>query len=147
MPRAAPFSRTAKLSPIDSVDFCGACHGTWWDLKLSGAKGVATVKSQPYRLESSKCWGKGDGRLTCIACHDPHQQLRVEPSSYDAVCLNGHVASTADKPTTNRPGAGCSVDTKNCVSSHMPTVYVPEMHYKFADHRIRIARPGDTYPE
>lgn len=77
----------------------------------------------------------------------PTSKLRVEPSSYDAVCLNGHVASTADKPTTNRPGAGCSVDTKNCVSSHMPTVYVPEMHYKFADHRIRIARPGDTYPE
>jgi len=44
------------------------------DVKLSGAKGVATVKSQPYRLESTKCGEKGDGRLTCIACHDPHQQ-------------------------------------------------------------------------
>jgi hypothetical protein len=40
----------ARLIPVDSVDFCGACHGTWWDVKLSGAKGVGTAKSQPYRL-------------------------------------------------------------------------------------------------
>jgi hypothetical protein len=29
----------------------------------------------------------------------------------------------------------------------MPKVYVPEMHYKFTDHRIRIAKEGETYPE
>jgi hypothetical protein len=29
----------------------------------------------------------------------------------------------------------------------MPKVNVPEMHYNFADHRIRIARAGEAYPE
>src|SRR2546430_8699660 len=36
----------ARLIPVDAVDFCGACHGTWWDVKLSDAKGVNTAKSQ-----------------------------------------------------------------------------------------------------
>jgi hypothetical protein len=29
----------------------------------------------------------------------------------------------------------------------MPKVYVPEMHDNFTDHRIRIAHPGEAYPE
>jgi hypothetical protein len=29
----------------------------------------------------------------------------------------------------------------------MPKVYVPEMHYNFTDHRIRVARATDPYPE
>jgi hypothetical protein len=29
----------------------------------------------------------------------------------------------------------------------MPKVYDPDMHYKFTDHRIRIAREGEAYPE
>jgi hypothetical protein len=28
----------------------------------------------------------------------------------------------------------------------MPKVELPGAHYKFTDHRIRIARPGDPYP-
>jgi hypothetical protein len=135
-----------QLNPVDSVDFCGACHSTWWDVKLSGVTGVSNAKSQPYRLESSKCWGQGDARLTCIACHNPHLPVQSDPSSYDRTCLSCHVASTAAKKTADHPGAPCPVSTQNCVSCHMPKVYVPEMHYNFTDHRIRIARPGDPYP-
>jgi hypothetical protein len=137
----------AQLRPADSVDFCGACHATWWDVKLSGVKGVSNAKSQPYRLEGSKCWGKGDARLTCVACHDPHKQLQTDPASYDTNCLSCHLATTATSKSTDHPGAACPVSTKNCSSCHMPKVYVPEMHYNFTDHRIRIARRGAPYPE
>jgi hypothetical protein len=136
----------AQLHPADSVDFCGACHATWWDVKLSGVKGVSNAKSQPYRLEGSKCWGNGDARLTCVACHDPHKQLQTDPGSYDANCLSCHLATSASKSADHR-GAACPVSTKNCASCHMPKVYVPGMHYNFTDHRIRIARPSDPYPE
>ena len=34
----------AKLSPADSVDFCGACHRTWWDVNLEGLSGVGTLR-------------------------------------------------------------------------------------------------------
>jgi hypothetical protein len=146
-PADAAIFNSAQLNAVDSVDFCGACHSTWWDVKLSGVKGVSNAKSQPYRLEESKCWGKGDARLTCIACHDPHQQVQSDPASYDENCLSCHAASATAKKTPDHPGAACPVSTQNCTSCHMPKVYVPEMHYNFTDHRIRIARAGDAYPE
>ncbi len=136
----------AQLTPEDAVDFCGACHGTFWDVKLSAAKGVSTVKSQPYRLEGSKCWGTGDSRLTCTACHNPHEQLQTEPTAYDGACLACHVLSNGKKDSAH-DAAACPVKDSNCVSCHMPKVYVPEMHFKFTDHRIRIAHEGEAYPE
>ena len=139
---------SAHLDPIDSVEFCGACHGTWWDVKNSGAKGVATARSAPYRLVTSKCWGKGDVRLTCIACHDPHEQLQTNSATYDHACLKCHAATTGSaKPSTDHPTAVCPVATKNCTSCHMQKVYVPEMHSDFTDHRIRIVRTGESFPE
>jgi hypothetical protein len=137
-----------KLSPIDAVDFCGACHGTWWDVKLAPAAGVSNVRAQPYRLEKSRCWGKkGDPRLTCAACHDPHQELVRDTASYDKNCLSCHVAAASMKPTADHPGPACKVSTKNCASCHMPKYELAEFHYKFADHYIRVVRPGDPYPE
>lgn len=136
----------AKLNPADSVDFCGACHSTWWDVKLSAVKGVSTARSQPYRLEGSKCWGKGDARLTCMACHDPHNPLQTDASDYDGVCAACHVKAGEQK-TADHQGEPCPANTKNCVSCHMEKVYVPEMHYKFTDHRIRIVRPNEAFPE
>lgn len=135
-----------SLHPSDSVDFCGACHATTWDVKLSGNKGVSNTRSQPYRLQKSKCWGQGDPRITCLGCHDPHKQLQTEPESYDGACLSCHVTAGAKK-IADHPGGACPVAQKNCVTCHMPKVQVPEMHYDFTDHKIRIVRPGESYSD
>jgi hypothetical protein len=37
----------AKLSPGDSVDFCGSCHITSWDVKLTHLAGICNMRSQP----------------------------------------------------------------------------------------------------
>jgi hypothetical protein len=140
----------ARLNPVDMVDFCGACHGTWWDVKFSGGKGVTTARSAPFRLEESKCWGKGDARLTCIACHDPHVEVRTDPTSYDRACLSCHPASGTAKTASTEPSmhpSGHPAGTKDCVTCHMPKVYDPDMHYKFTDHRIRIVHEGEAYPD
>jgi hypothetical protein len=137
----------ASLDPLDSVDFCGACHATWWDVKLSGASGVANTRSQPYRLELSKCWGKGDSRLTCMGCHDPHYQLDSVSENYDHVCLSCHTAGDKGTTSTVHAQPTCPVGTKACVSCHMPKVFVPEMQYRFTDHKIQIHHPGDAYKE
>ncbi len=135
-----------SLSPGDSVDFCGSCHGTWWDVKLTHMVGIANVRAQAYRLLSSRCWGNGDARLTCIACHNPHEPLSKEASSYDSKCLACHVASPTAKPDKDHPGAGCPVATKDCITCHMPKIEIPDMHTAFADHFIRVVRPGAPIP-
>jgi len=119
-----------RLDPADSVDFCGACHATFWDVKLSGDKGIAALRSQPHRLQSSRCWGKGDARLTCVACHDPHAPLVRDAASYDGRCLACHA----------RPAKTCPTATERCTTCHMPKYEVPEMHFQFTDHLIRTVR-------
>jgi hypothetical protein len=138
----------AKLKPADSVDFCGSCHGTWWDVKLAPPVGVANVRSQPYRLEKSRCWGKnGDARITCVACHDPHQKLVRDTATYDKNCLSCHSSDTAVKPTADHPGPACKVSNKDCASCHMPKYELADFHYRFTDHDIRVVRTEAPYPE
>jgi len=138
----------AKLTPADAVDFCGSCHGTWWDVKLAPPVGVANVRSQPYRLEKSRCWGKnGDARITCVACHDPHQKLVRDTASYDKNCLSCHVADSATKATADHLGPACKVSRKDCASCHMPKYELADFHYRFTDHDIRVVRADAPYPE
>jgi Cytochrome c554 and c-prime len=134
----------AKLSPVDSVDFCGACHRTWADVAFSKGMGSTLIRFQPYRLELSKCWGKnGDLRITCVACHDPHQPLNRDPVSYDKRCLQCHTKTTSAHPAAN-VAKTCPKATQQCVTCHMPKVEVANMHGDFTDHDIRIVRPGEA---
>ena len=137
------------LKPVDSVEFCGACHRTAWDVALAGSKGIFNLRFQPYRLETSRCWGQGDARLVCTACHDPHEPLVRDLASYDQRCLACHTTTPASKsmPTPDHPGAACRVSTKDCVTCHMPKQEIPGMHATFTDHRIRVVHKDDTITE
>jgi hypothetical protein len=128
-----------RLAAADSIDFCGACHATFWDVQLAGERGLAALRSQPFRLESSRCWSEsgGDARLACVACHDPHKPLVRDAATYDARCLACHGPESHSASTGPRQ---CPVAGDACVSCHMPKYDVPEMHFKFTDHLIRAAR-------
>lgn len=145
---AKTITNPRDLDPVTSVDFCGACHRTWEDVVTTGfvGSGVLNVRFAPYRLENSKCWSKPDARLTCVACHDPHQPLEHDLASYDSRCLQCHVNQPRAKPTADDPGAACPVSRKNCVTCHMPKIESPIQHSSFTDHWIRIVRPGKPYP-
>lgn len=136
-----------RLGPVDSVDFCGACHRTWQDVVKNQqvGLGVYNVRFGPYRLENSRCWGNGDARITCTACHDPHKRLVTEEASYDSACMQCHVARGAIQ-NADRRGASCPVATEKCVTCHMPKYEPPGLHSKFTDHWIRVIRSGKPYP-
>lgn len=136
----------AHLDPATSVDFCGSCHRTWWDVSELRNQGVNVVRFSAYRLEQSRCWGKGDARLTCAACHNPHKPLATYASAYDQKCLSCHVQSAAIAPSADHPGPACRVKTSNCTSCHMPRYEVPQMHSLFTDHRIRVVRNPGVVP-
>jgi hypothetical protein len=46
----------------------------------------------------------------------------------------------------SRIAKACPVATTKCVGCHMPKVNVAVMHSDFTDHRIRIVRKGESYP-
>ena len=140
-------SNPAHLDPATSVDFCGSCHRTWWDINQLGYRGSHNVRFPAYRLEGSRCWGKGDARITCIACHDPHKPLVSDLSSYDEKCLSCHVKSAAMTVTADHPGRACPVGKANCASCHMPKYQLDQMHAPFTDHRIRIVRDTNVFPD
>jgi hypothetical protein len=137
----------ARLSPADSVKFCGSCHRTLKDVRALGLRGVLTVRFQPYRLVLSRCWNPNDARITCVACHDPHQNLHYNVSFYDSKCLACHLLAPASKLTPSHPGAPCPVGTRNCVTCHMPQGELPGSHTSFTDHLIRIAQPNEPFPD
>jgi hypothetical protein len=142
----------SRLNPVESVDYCGACHRTWEDVVTNIGLSSLNLRFAPYRLENSKCWSsKPDARLTCVACHDPHQPLEHDAAAYDSRCLQCHVnqagAKTtaghrssdqrdSDHPDSDHPGAACPVSTKNCTTCHMPKVESSIQHSTFTDHWI-----------
>jgi hypothetical protein len=138
----------ARLTPAESVDFCGACHRTRQDVVADGPTRIGTlnVRFAPYRLENSQCWKKGDARITCITCHDPHRPLSLDPASYDSRCLQCHLAAGATK-SDDHPGTACPVGVQLCVTCHMPKFRNSAMHTTFTDHWIRIAPPGAPLPD
>lgn len=133
----------SNLSAEEAANFCGKCHRTWEEIARQRHPGIANVRFQPYRLTSSKCYDPDDKRISCLACHDPHQQTSNRPADYDAKCQACHSNSLSQA----KQGAKlCPVKQSECVTCHMPRLELPGAHFKFMDHRIRVVKPNEPYP-
>jgi len=130
-----PMKKLGALTTEQQLDFCGQCHRTWSQIAANGPRGIANVRFQPYRLAGSRCYDAADPRIKCTACHNPHRGLETSPAAYDTKCAACHAAGQ------------CKVATANCVTCHMPRLDLPGAHQKFTDHRIRIVRPNEVYPD
>jgi len=126
-----------RASSEEISEFCGQCHRTWEQVMLMGVRGINTIRFQPYRLTLSKCYDAGDRRASCVACHDPHKPAARSARDYDRACLACHTQLNPCK-------SGASGE---CASCHMPKLELPGAHTKFTDHRIRVARPGEPFPD
>ena len=135
----------ARLSPIDSLDFCGACHRTSADVRLNDITGIFSIRFPASRLEQSRCWGNGDVRLTCIACHDSHKPRVQDAAFYDKVCVSCHTPASGAPKDRAHAISICKVSNHNCVSCHMPKYTIPSMHTDFTDHKIAVH--GDQFTE
>jgi hypothetical protein len=143
--------KLGKMTSEDISSFCGQCHRSWEAVVRGHFHGVINVRFQPYRLANSKCFDGADPRISCLACHDPHQDVVRQSSAYDTKCLACH-ASPLHSPsaqTQTMPAAGaktCPVAKADCASCHMPKVTLPGGHMVFTDHQIRVVKAGDPYP-
>jgi hypothetical protein len=137
----------AKLEADDlSQEFCGACHVSFEKALLMPRQGgTNNLRYQPYRIFNSK-GHNNDARITCVACHDPHDKLAVEAASYDAKCLACHLTTRGQAQTAARSAPACPVSKQQCTTCHMPKIDLPGAHGKFTDHWIRIVKPGAPTP-
>jgi hypothetical protein len=149
LPNKDKIFNPARLNGDDlSQEFCGACHRSAEDiLSKPSLSGQHNVRFQPYRIFGSKCYSD-DKRISCTACHDPHESVKLDAAYYDAKCLACHQANPklSRSSSSGRGAPGCRIGAKDCASCHMPKVDLPGAHFKFTDHRIRIAREGEPYP-
>ncbi|HJQ30748.1 MAG TPA: multiheme c-type cytochrome [Pyrinomonadaceae bacterium] len=135
-------------------DFCASCHRGNDEFGILQSMEINNVRFQPYRIFHSKCYSD-DRRISCTACHDPHEPLVREISYYDSKCTACHAvkgrATAAELRTKAKPAAkatepACPVAVKDCVSCHMPKLGPPAAHFKFTDHFIRVVKPDEAYP-
>ncbi len=145
--------KLGRMSAEDISNFCGQCHRSWETVVRNGWRGEINVRFQPYRLAISKCFDGADPRISCIACHDPHQEVVRRSVSYDTKCFACHSqrprmpkASTSELAKRSETAKSCPVAKENCANCHMPQVNLPGGHQEFADHDIRVVHPGEPYP-
>jgi hypothetical protein len=135
--KAAAMPRLADMTAEETNEFCGRCHRTWADIAAHGPQNVANVRFQPYRLTNAKCYDADDKRISCTACHNPHEEFLVGAANYDAKCQACHGVNQKV----------CKVAKVGCTNCHMPKIELPGAHRMFTDHQIRIVRAGERYPE
>ena len=133
-----------------SQEFCASCHRGTDEFGILQSMAINNIRFQPYRIFHSKCYSD-DRRISCTACHNPHEPLRRDVAYYDSKCLACHASKDKAADVHAEPGAqgaavSCKVSTKDCVTCHMPKMGPPEAHFKFTDHYIRIVKPQEAYP-
>jgi len=138
----------AKLDALDLMqEFCATCHVSFEEVShMPELGGANNIRFQPYRIFKSRGHLLDDRRISCTACHDPHDKLRHEAAFYDAKCTACHLNGPREARTPARAAAPCPVSTRQCVTCHMPKVELPEMHFKFTDHWIRTPKTGEPTP-
>jgi hypothetical protein len=137
----------AKLDADElSQEVCGACHVSFEKALLMPNQGGANnLRYQPYRIFNSR-GHNNDPRISCVACHDPHDRLAESTAFYDSKCLACHLTTREQAKTVARSAAACPVSRQQCTTCHMPKIQLPGAHGKFTDHWIRIVKPGEATP-
>ncbi len=88
------------------------------------------INHHAYRLRSSQCFSKSEGRLTCISCHNPHKKVPVEERAahYGKVCQSCH----------DKPHQSDQRKDGDCVACHMPQRRAQDaVNVVMTDHKIQ----------
>lgn len=134
----------ARLSGDElTQQFCASCHRGSDEFSLLKSMEINNVRFQPYRIFHSKCYSD-DRKISCTACHNPHEPLQEDAAFYDAKCIACHALK--GKPATQGSSSTCPVASKDCTSCHMPKIEVKAAHFNFTDHFIRVVKPGEKFP-
>ena len=154
----------SRLTPWLADNICMSCHQgralrvlqpgrDYWDFRpgtpLNDTVALLAVPPQPgqtndaitpllehYTLMTmSKCYRRTKGRLSCLTCHNPHQQPALDAAAYyRSKCLSCHAeVSCRLSPADQRRRDA----TDNCSQCHMPKQPLNGIaHSVLTNHRI-----------
>ncbi len=92
-------------------------------------------------MKLSRCYQATSGKLSCLTCHDPHEQPEKAGAAtyFRAKCLGCHSGSSCK---LSLPARRKTMPPDDCIGCHMPKRGVAQIsHSALTNHRIP-ARPG-----
>ena len=159
----------ARLAPRLAEDICMMCHqagqvrallpgkeyadfrpgtpliNTVAIAELAGTAKDSALLEHHDSMQLSRCFEAGRGKLSCLTCHDPHEQpaSAAAPQYFRAKCLTCHTASSCRLSLEKR---NASSPPDNCIGCHMPRRDVGLIsHSALTDHTIPRV-PGQLRP-
>lgn len=148
----AAIGNPRKGLPAAVNQVCGQCHGfPRSDLLSTPRTDPALYRFQSVAMTWSRCFSESDGALSCVTCHDPHQNAESNAALNEAKCRSCHArAAGPRRETTGTPrqpdprplGVAktvCPVNpAKGCLDCHMPSLWQQDTHSFKTDHFIRV---------
>lgn len=122
-----------KLAVSEQMRPCSQCHAGF-SLVQDAMPDDLLISDQVTALSNSECWRQTAGEITCVNCHNPHQDAprEVLEARTEKACLSCHAADVKQRP------ALCPVNRVNgCVGCHMPNSE-DQPPFVIADHWIRV---------
>lgn len=119
----------------------GQLSGEVWTIfvdRSSERDGSTRAVSHVEQMQSSVCFIKSNGRMSCTSCHDPHSSQHGSQSVafYRSQCLTCHDNQNCTAPAENRAS-----ERDSCIACHMPAISASDVpHAAHTNHRI-LRRP------
>jgi tetratricopeptide (TPR) repeat protein len=139
-------ARPRQASGPAIVNLCGQCHLPR-NLEVSRFDPGA-IRFQSASLTWSRCYTESQGALSCVTCHNPHEDAQKSTSFYERKCLACHSSKTQQAPRDGTrpielsqeiPRTPCPVNAESdCLKCHMPEQKTVVPHTPFTDHHIRV---------
>ncbi|MBI1901640.1 MAG: hypothetical protein HYS13_11100 [Planctomycetia bacterium] len=106
------------------------------DYAFESPDGGMTVVGHVEQTHQSACY-KGSDNLTCLTCHNPHDEPPPEArvDYYRSICLTCHKTEDCQVDTARR---NRERPDNYCVQCHMPSSPTDIPHLAFTHHRIGI---------